>query len=186
MQNFLNSFKATAGTGYANGVWLALLTTGELYPVAGTPFDFRNPATIGSRVNADDEQIKFGDNWVINHPMRELGLDARVAEPTTGRVLEVWSKEPGRQFYSGNFLDGTIHGKAARSILIAAPSPWNRNIFLTRPIIKISRPSCFIPAKSIITQSALLSAYGDKICEPLNPRLCLSAGTQMEIVFRTN
>jgi len=95
-----------------------LITTGELRPVDGTPFDFRTPATIGSRVNASDEQIKFGGgidhNWVINHPMGELGLDARVSDPTTGRTMEVWSTEPGLQFYSGNFLDGTIVGKAGQ------------------------------------------------------------------------
>jgi aldose 1-epimerase len=51
---------------------------------------------------------------VINHPMGELGLDARVTEPTTGRVMEVWSTEPGLQFYCGNFLDGTITGKEGR------------------------------------------------------------------------
>ena len=92
-----------------------LITTGELEPVASTPFDFRTPATIGSRVNADNEQIKFGGgidhNWVINHPIGKLGLDARVTDPASGRVLEVWSTEPGLQFYSGNFLDGTITGK---------------------------------------------------------------------------
>ena len=72
-----------------------LIPTGELKPVDGTPFDFRTPTAIGARIGQDDEQLKFGKgydhNWVINHPMGELGLDARVAEPTTGRVLEVWS-----------------------------------------------------------------------------------------------
>lgn len=92
-----------------------LIPTGELKPVEGTPFDFRKPTAIGARVNAADEQIKFGGgydhNWVINKPMGELGLQARVTEPTTGRMLEVLSTEPGLQFYCGNFLDGTLKGK---------------------------------------------------------------------------
>jgi aldose 1-epimerase len=92
-----------------------LITTGELTPVDGTPFDFRKPTTIGARIGQDNEQLKFGKgydhNWVINKPMGKLGLMARVCEPTSGRVMEVWSDEPGLQFYSGNFLDGTITGK---------------------------------------------------------------------------
>ena len=95
-----------------------LITTGELRPVDGTPFDFRTPTTIGARIGQDDEQLKFGNgydhNWVINHPMGELGLDARVTEPTSGRVMEVWSTEPGLQFYSGNFLDGSNVGKGGQ------------------------------------------------------------------------
>jgi aldose 1-epimerase len=93
----------------------ALIPTGELAPVAGTPFDFRKATTIGARIKQDNEQLKFGGgydhNWVVNKPMGKLGLMARVYEPTTGRVLEVLSDEPGLQFYSGNFLDGTITGK---------------------------------------------------------------------------
>jgi aldose 1-epimerase len=95
-----------------------LITTGELKPVDGTPFDFRTPTAVGARIGQNDEQLKFGNgydhNWVVNHPAGELGLDARVTEPITGRVMEVWSTEPGLQFYSGNFLDGTITGKGGR------------------------------------------------------------------------
>ncbi len=92
-----------------------LIPTGELRPVAGTPFDFRKPTAIGARINQDDEQLKFGKgydhNWVYDKPPGKLTLLARVTEPTSGRVMEVWSTEPGLQFYSGNFLDGTITGK---------------------------------------------------------------------------
>jgi aldose 1-epimerase len=92
-----------------------LIPTGELRPVDGTPFDFRTPTAIGARINQDDEQLKFGKgydhNWVINKPMGQFGLMASVTEPTTGRVLEVMSDQPGLQFYSGNFLDGTLKGK---------------------------------------------------------------------------
>jgi aldose 1-epimerase len=92
-----------------------LIPTGELQPVAGTPFDFRSSTAIGARIGQDNQQLKFGGgydhNWVINKPMRQYGLVARVTEPTTGRVMEVYSTEPGLQFYSGNFLDGKLTGK---------------------------------------------------------------------------
>ncbi len=92
-----------------------LIPNGEFKPVAGTPFDFRTATAVGARINADDEQIKFGNgydhNWVVNKPPGKLGLVARVTEPTTGRVMEVLSTEPGVQFYTGNFLDGSITGK---------------------------------------------------------------------------
>ncbi|HEY5914057.1 MAG TPA: aldose epimerase family protein [Verrucomicrobiae bacterium] len=92
-----------------------LIPTGELAPVEGTPFDFRTPTAISARINQDNEQLKFGKgydhNWVINKPSGQYGLVARVTEPTSGRVMEVYSDEPGLQFYSGNFLDGTLTGK---------------------------------------------------------------------------
>jgi aldose 1-epimerase len=92
-----------------------LIPTGELAPVAGTPFDFLVPTAIGARINDDNEQLKFGGgydhNFVMNHKMGKPALDARVTEPATGRIFEIWSTEPGLQFYSGNFLDGTIIGK---------------------------------------------------------------------------
>ena len=95
-----------------------LIPTGQLQPVEGTPFDFRTPTAIGARIDADNEQLKFGKgydhNWVINKPAGQLGLMARVEESTSGRVMEVFSTEPGLQFYSGNFLDGSITGKGGQ------------------------------------------------------------------------
>lgn len=92
-----------------------LIPTGELRPVDGTPFDFRTPTPIGARINHDDEQLKFGNgydhNWCINDYTGAVRLMASVYEPTSGRVLEVFSGEPGLQFYSGNFLDATLKGK---------------------------------------------------------------------------
>src|SRR5208283_5444689 len=82
-----------------------LIPTGELRPVENTPFDFRTPTAIGARIGQDDEQLKFGGgydhNWIINKDFGKLDVMARVYETTTGRVLEVWSTEPGLQFYSG-------------------------------------------------------------------------------------
>jgi aldose 1-epimerase len=92
-----------------------LIPTGELRPLAGSPLDFSKPTKIGARINADDEQLKLGGgydhNYVINKPTGQLGLAARVYEATSGRVMEVWTTEPGVQLYTGNFLDGTIRGK---------------------------------------------------------------------------
>ena len=91
------------------------IPTGELRPVRGTPFDFTTSRKVGERINADDAQLKFGNgydhNWVVNKKPGELAFVARVYEPTSGRVMEVSSTEPGTQFYTGNFLDGTITGK---------------------------------------------------------------------------
>ena len=92
-----------------------LITTGEFTDVTGTPFDFRKPTAIGARINDPDKVLQYGPgydhNWVINKPAGKFGLQARVEEPTSGRVMEVLSDEPGLQFYAGNFLDGTIKGK---------------------------------------------------------------------------
>ena len=97
-----------------------LIPTGEVRPVAGTVFDFRRQHAIGERVrDFADEQIRIGrgydHNWVVTrsataHPH----LMARLSEPHSGRVVELWSDQPGLQFYSGNFLDSTTHGKAGR------------------------------------------------------------------------
>jgi aldose 1-epimerase len=96
----------------------AFIPTGELRSVKGTPMDFTKPAAIGARINQKDEQLSRGNgydhNWVLSRTNKKLALAARVEEPTSGRVLEVFTTEPGVQFYTGNFLDGTIKGKGGR------------------------------------------------------------------------
>ena len=95
-----------------------LIPTGEIASVNGTPFDFRTPTAIGARIEQNDVQLKRGKgydhNWVLNRTGTAPGLAARLTEPTTGRTLEVLTTEPGIQFYSGNFLDGSITGKDGR------------------------------------------------------------------------
>ena len=95
-----------------------LIPTGELKNVEGTPFDFRKPLSIGARINAADDQIKLGGgydhNYVLDRTGSGLELAARASESTTGRVLEVWTTEPAVQFYTGNFLDGTLIGATNR------------------------------------------------------------------------
>jgi aldose 1-epimerase len=92
-----------------------LIPTGQLQPVAGTPFDFRKPTAIGARIETDAEQLKNGKgydhNWVLDKRPGVLGVVATVYDPDSGRVLEISSTEPGVQFYSGNFLDGKSVGK---------------------------------------------------------------------------
>ncbi len=100
-----------------------LIPTGELRSVQGTPFDFRTPMAIGARVGQNDEQLRYGRGYDHNFVLNKGGkggtkttagdptLAARVYEPRSGRVMEILTTEPGLQFYSGNFLDGTLRGK---------------------------------------------------------------------------
>src|SRR6185437_75597 len=96
-----------------------LIPTGEITPVIGTPFDFRTPTAIGARIDQrQNAQLRYGNgydhNFVLNRGAATadaLVFAARVVEPTTGRTLEISTTEPGIQFYSGNFLDGSITGK---------------------------------------------------------------------------
>lgn len=97
-----------------------LIPTGTIAPVAGTPFDFRTPHAIGERIRDDNEQLRFGQgydhNWVLNrHGSSGLVEAARLRDPASGRVLTISTKEPGIQFYSGNFLDGTLYGTSGHA-----------------------------------------------------------------------
>ena len=94
----------------------AAIPTGEIAGVAGIPFDFRDGAVIGARIGVENEQLKFGrgydHNWVLRGRAGELRPAAKVVEPRSGRMLVVETTEPAIQFYSGNFLDGTLVGKS--------------------------------------------------------------------------
>lgn len=96
-----------------------LIPTGEISPVDGTPFDFRTPAPVGLRIDKDDPQLGFGKgydhNWVIDRKTpRGVEHHATIREPSSGRIIEVWSDQPGIQFYSGNYFDGETPGKYGR------------------------------------------------------------------------
>lgn len=97
----------------------SLIPTGKIASVSGTPFDFRQPTAIGKRVNNENKQLEYGlgydHNFVLNTGKITYHLAAKVVETTSGRVMEVYTNEPGLQFYGGNFLDGTIIGKNGKA-----------------------------------------------------------------------
>ncbi|MGC1201316.1 MAG: aldose epimerase family protein [Candidatus Acidiferrales bacterium] len=97
-----------------------LIPTGKVSSVEGTPFDYRKSTAIGARIGQDDEQLKlakgYDQNWVLEKSAKGgLQLAAEVYEPTSGRVLDILTTQPGIQFYSGNFLDGTVKGKGGQA-----------------------------------------------------------------------
>jgi aldose 1-epimerase len=111
---------ATFRASHITPVDVGLIPTGELAPVAGTPFDFATPQRIGSRIDGQDQQLVFGGgydhNFVVDpQPGTKLAFAAEVYDPESGRVLTMLTEEPGFQFYTGNFLDGTIVGKRGRT-----------------------------------------------------------------------
>src|SRR5580693_5121011 len=95
-----------------------LIPTGELKPVESTPFDFRKATAVGARINAGDEQLHLGrgydHNWVTDNKTGKLAEAAELFDPSSGRVLKVLTDQPGIQFYSGNFLDGSVKGKGGK------------------------------------------------------------------------
>jgi aldose 1-epimerase len=99
-----------------------LIPTGEIVPVKGTPFDFRKPKPISDGIRSDHPQIVIGrgfdHNWVLNRlspDNKSLILAASLYDQDSGRILNVWTTEPGIQFYAGNFLDGTLYGTSHRA-----------------------------------------------------------------------
>lgn len=115
----INDHLLTIHADYFTPVDKGLIPTGEIRPVAGTPFDFTKPQIIGSRVNEENEQLKYGigydHNWVLNNQDGDVELAASLYEPDSGRLMEVYTDQPGIQFYGGNFLDGTMVGQSGET-----------------------------------------------------------------------
>jgi hypothetical protein len=119
-----------------------LIPTGALAPVAGTPFDFRTPTAIGARIGQNDEQLRFGKGYDHNFVLTAgsgVRHAARVLEPTSGRTLDILTDQPGIQFYSGNFLDGTIVGRAVSATATGSRSLSRRSTSRTRRTTRTSR-----------------------------------------------
>jgi aldose 1-epimerase len=114
-QGDILSYQLTLHASRFTPVDAGLIPTGELKSVEGTPFDFRKATPIGTRINADDEQLHRGrgydHNWVLDSGGGKLTKAAELYDAGSGRVLKVLTDQPGIQFYSGNFLDGSIKGK---------------------------------------------------------------------------
>ncbi|MBC6459702.1 aldose epimerase family protein [Actinomadura sp. HBU206391] len=95
-----------------------LIPTGQLAPLAGTPLDFRSATPIGERIRVPHQQLLYGQGYDHNYVLKRRGsgleLAARASDARTGRVLSIYTEEPGIQFYSGNFLDGTLVGTGGR------------------------------------------------------------------------
>jgi hypothetical protein len=132
----------------------ALILSGVLAGVAGTPLDFRQPTAIGARIEQNNDQLKKGPgydhNWVLNRKGTGLEFAARLTDPKSGRTLEISTTEPGLQFYSGNFLDGTYKGAGGHGTASAPRCAWRRSTFRTRQISPRShRRSCNLGSRTI-------------------------------------
>lgn len=115
----INDHILSINSDYYTPVDDGLIPTGEITPVDGTPFDFRKPVAIGTRVNDDHIQLKYGmgydHNWILVAAAEGLTLAASVHEPASGRTMKVYTNEPAIQFYGGNFLNGSDTGKYGKS-----------------------------------------------------------------------
>ena len=104
---------------YYTPVREGLIPTGEIASVEDTPFDFQKLIAIGKRVDSENQQLIYGlgydHNFALNQSLEALNYAAKIIEPVSGRTMEVYTNEPGLQFYGGNFLDGSIAGKENKS-----------------------------------------------------------------------
>ena len=128
-----------------------MIPTGEFRDVTKTPFDFRKSKTIGKQISEENTQLKIGNGydhcWVLNGQGKGLPLVASAYDPVSGRLLEVYTDKPGIQFYSGNFLDGTLPSKLNGTYQYRTAFVWKHNIILTHLIREIFHQSDLIQGK---------------------------------------
>ena len=127
-----SSFVATDGTNIPTG----------LQSVAGTPFDFRSPTAVGSRINQNHPQLKVGKGydhtWVVPH-RDKLGLAAVLQDPESGRQLKLFTNQPGVQFYSGNYLDGSLRGSNGSLYPLRSGLCLEPQVFPDSPITRMKK-----------------------------------------------
>ena len=114
----INNHILQVNAAYYTPVDKGLIPTGEIATVENTPFDFQQPLEIGKRLESKSRQLEYGlgydHNFVLNQSLEGLNFAAQISEPISGRTIEVYTNEPGLQFYGGNFLDGSIFGKEGK------------------------------------------------------------------------
>ena len=140
-----------------------LIPTGELMPVEGTPFDFREPHAIGERVNADHPQLAAGagydHNWVLNR--QDDGMEVKVADvysPKSGRGMEVWTDQIALQFYSGNFFNGSFNTKFGKPVLFRGAIALETQLYPDTPN-HAHFPSCVLRPGEVYTHSCIYKFY---------------------------
>jgi aldose 1-epimerase len=115
----INNHILQVNAAYYTPVDKGLIPTGEIATVEDTPFDFQQPIEIGKRLESKSKQLEYGlgydHNFVLNQSLEGLNFAAQISEPISGRIIEVYTNEPGLQFYGGNFLNGSVVGKGGKS-----------------------------------------------------------------------
>lgn len=139
------------------------IPTGEIMPVEGTPFDFREPHAIGERVNEDHPQLKAGlgydHNWILNRA--EDGMEVKVADvysPKSGRGMEVWTDQIALQFYGGNFFDGSFKTKYGKPVLFRGAIALETQRYPDSPNHP-EFPSCTLRPGEVYTHSCIYKFY---------------------------
>jgi aldose 1-epimerase len=126
---------------YITPVNKTLIPTGKLMKVENTPFDFRTSRKIGERINNKNEQLDFGKgydhNWVLNNYDGSVKKVGELFDPKSGRLMELYTDQPGMKFYSGNFINGTLKGKKGIIIITVQLYVWKPNIFRIHPINQV-------------------------------------------------